>query len=209
MIAVKYDKGILLASDQVVYYGSGFQSARVSHFHKLTPAMLVGCTGELADFQSLVRTITGIIDDQESRSGGQVPTPSEIHNYIKRLLYQRRTKLKPLLVKIVVAGFNPDGSSFLALTDQRGVAWEDNIIATSLAADIRGLQLERAVGGSRDAVQAAMNDVWQGLYARHLLQNGPLEYFDVSADGIRKLDEVIITVDWGCLQAAWGTASIA
>jgi 20S proteasome subunit beta 7 len=208
IIAVKYDKGILLASDQVVSYGAGFQSAHVSHFHKLTPTTIVGCTGELGDFQSLVRTIIGIIDEDETRSGGRVPTPSEIHTYIARLLYQRRTKLKPLVVRIVLAGISPDGSLFLATSDLRGVSWEDSIITTGLAGSIKGLQLPRAVGGSRDAVQAAMNDVWYGLYTRHLLQRGPLEYFDVSADGIQKLDDVTINLNWSCIEATLGAANI-
>ena len=92
IIAAKYNDGIILASDRVVSYGSCFKFNDVSHFVQLTPNVVIGCTGELADFQELVDILRSVLVEEECKNNGQPLEPSEISNYIKRLMYQRRSK---------------------------------------------------------------------------------------------------------------------
>jgi 20S proteasome subunit beta 7 len=209
LIAVKYDNGVLLSADKMVTYGSSLFYGDFSHFSQISPNILLGCSGELSDFQELVKLLQRQVTAEECRTGGTGPTPAEVQNYIKRYLYQRRSKMNPLAVKCVLAGINRDGSSFLGVTDLYGTSWEDDIICTGIAAHLKGLQLDNAVGQDRDSVLRAVNEVWKGIYARSLVQNGPLEFYDVSATGIRQLAEVDVKVDWSCIEALWGREAIA
>jgi 20S proteasome subunit beta 7 len=211
IMAVKYDGGILLASDKMVCYGTSLFYSDFSHFETLSSRILVGCSGELSDFQELVKVLKQVIAAQECRSEGQTCYPAEIQNYITRYLYQRRTKMNPLCVKVVLAGINRDGTTFLGVTDMYGTSWQDDIICTGMAAHIKGLQLDEAVGKDRDTVFAAMSEVWKGIYARSMMQNGPLEYFDVNArEGkIQKRGDVEVGVSWSCIEALWGRDAVA
>jgi 20S proteasome subunit beta 7 len=209
LIAVKYDNGILLSADKMVTYGSSLFYGDFSHFSQISSNILLGCSGELSDFQELVKLLRRQVTAEECRTGGIGPTPAEIQNYIKRYLYQRRSKMNPLAIKVVLAGRNRDGSSFLGVTDMYGTSWEDDIICTGLAANLKGLQLDNAVGQDRESVFKAVNEVWKGIYARSLAQNGPLEFFDVNTTEIKRLEEVDVKVDWSCIEVLWGRNAIA
>jgi 20S proteasome subunit beta 7 len=209
IIAVKYDGGILIASDQSCSYGTSCHYMGVSHFHQLTPGIIIGGTGELADFQAIINVVSRQIEREETRSAGGFLSPAEVHNYIKRYQYMRRTKVDPWLITVVVAGVSPDGGLFLAVTDPWGTSWEERIITTGIAKHIKGQQLDAVVGGPKDAVFKAMNEVWQGIYSRYSLTRGPLEYFDVTATGITRLPDVKIAVNWSNLGALYGAGSVA
>jgi 20S proteasome alpha/beta subunit len=56
-------------------------------------------------------------------------SPSEIFNYLRSLMYQRRNKMNPLWNNLLVAGFK-DGKGFLGSVDLIGTAYEDDFLAT-------------------------------------------------------------------------------
>ena len=56
-------------------------------------------------------------------------SPSEIFNYLRSLMYQRRNKMNPLWNNLLVAGFK-EGKSFLGSVDLIGTAYEDDFLAT-------------------------------------------------------------------------------
>ena len=192
IIAVKYDGGIVLASDMTVTYGKSIKFANLSHFIEITPTCVIGASGDVGDFQALTEIIESIVREEQCKSGCETLTPSEIYTFVKRYLYQRRTNMKPLVIKVVVAGINADGTSFLAAADLYGTAWEDDFICTGIAAHMKGLQLDRAVGRTRDEVVQAIAEVWRGLKVRYCLSSGDVEIVDVSRDGVKKLDHLSI-----------------
>ena len=190
MIGIKYSGGIILTSDRAVSYGSQYKFANVPHFLTLTPSCVIGCTGEMADFQELSKLLSATVRQFECESGGEAPTPSEIFTLAKRVLYQRRNKLDPLMMKIVVAGVNRDGSSFLAAADMYGTNWEDDVITTGMGLHMKGLQLDRAVNRSRDEVITAIKQVMTGLCARTIQGAGPWDVIDITSDGITELEPI-------------------
>jgi hypothetical protein len=57
-------------------------------------------------------------------------TPRDIHQYLGRVMYNRRNKFDPLWNELVVAGFR-DGKPFLGAVDLIGTMYEDDVVATS------------------------------------------------------------------------------
>jgi 20S proteasome alpha/beta subunit len=112
--------------------------------------------------------------------------------------------MRPLAIKVIVAGWNPDGSTFLAATDLYGTSWSDDAIGTSISRYMQGLQIADAANGDREKVLEAMNDVWKGLYARDILQRGPLEYWELTDGKIKQLEDVVIQIDWVGRTQIWG-----
>lgn len=58
----------------------------------------------------------------------------EIHSYLSRLLYDRRSRFNPLWNSLVVGGLQRDGSSFLGVVDMLGASYEENYLATGFGA---------------------------------------------------------------------------
>lgn len=55
--------------------------------------------------------------------------PKSLYNWLTRVLYNKRSRMEPLWVDIVVGGIQ-DGEPFLGHIDIRGRAYEANVIAT-------------------------------------------------------------------------------
>lgn len=59
---------------------------------------------------------------------GQTRSPKEIHAYLTRVLYAKRSKVNPLYNSILIAGH--DEEPFLGYCDLYGSSFKDNIAAT-------------------------------------------------------------------------------
>lgn len=200
IIGIKYDSGILLASDRSISQGSCFKFSNVSHFHQLSPRIIIGCSGEYADFQELADALDAVVSEFRCRHFGEELSPREVANYVKRLMYQRRSKMNPFMLRCVLAGVAGDGSLFLCETDTHGTQWEDSAVTTGIAAYIKGRQLELAVNGTKAAAAAALKEVLLGLAARHSVMTGKIEIIDVSKDGIL-FSEADIDPNWEIIDA--------
>lgn len=206
IIAAKYNDGIILASDRVVSYGSCFKFSDISHFVQLTPNVVIGCTGELADFQELVDILRSVLVEEECKNNGKPLEPCEISNYIKRLMYQRRSKMNPFVMKCILAGVDDNNNKLLTCTDLYGIQWADDTVATGYGAYMQGLQIPNVLkqeNVSRDDVIQAIKDVMVGIVARHSTMMGPIEFVDVTKDGVKFLEPVEITPNWDVLDADW------
>jgi 20S proteasome subunit beta 7 len=196
IVAVKYDSGILLASDTVINYGRSPRFGGISHFRQLTPTVLIGASGEFADFQALLDVLQRPLRQAECESHGQPLTVSEIYNLVKRYLYDRRSRINPLAVEVIVAGIAPNGASFVGTADLYGTAWEDDFACTGPASYLRGLQIERVVNKSQAEVLAGITDVWRALTRRSALAHPTIEIIDVTHAGITKLPPLKIVLTW-------------
>ncbi|RIA04266.1 hypothetical protein BRARA_K01510 [Brassica rapa] len=55
--------------------------------------------------------------------------PKEVHNYLTRVMYNRRNKFNPLCNTLVLGGVN-NGESYPGMVSMIGVSFEDNHVAT-------------------------------------------------------------------------------
>lgn len=130
VLAVKYADGILMITDTLASYGGLARFKDVQRQHKVNSHTLLGGSGEFSDFQYITDTLLKelvlsdfIEDDGYSRS------PKEIHSYLARVLYNRRSKMNPLYNQLIVAGYE-DGESVLGAVDLYGSSYIDDILAT-------------------------------------------------------------------------------
>ncbi|EAY00390.1 Family T1, proteasome beta subunit, threonine peptidase [Trichomonas vaginalis G3] len=203
IVAAKYDGGILLASDLSITYGSMFRHNNVSHFVEVAPNIIIGASGEFADFQTLIEVIKSVILQQQCKHNGEYLTASEVHNYIKRYMYQCRSNMKPLSCKVIVAGINPDGSKFLACTDPYGASWESDHIGTGFGKYLQGLQIADVVNGSFDDVKKGITEVFRAVNARNTTANGKIEFITVTPQGINHLAPEQIDPNWEVVEGTW------
>merc|ERR1711998_174124 len=62
--------------------------------------------------------------------GGEM-SPSQIHSYLSRVMYNRRTKVNPLYNQLVIGGYDAKKKTgYLGAVDMYGSTFKENIVAT-------------------------------------------------------------------------------
>eukprot|EP00741_Cyanophora_paradoxa_P004561 tig00000808_g4429.t1 len=129
VIAIKYKDGVMLTADTLGSYGS---LARYKGLQRMQPVgkyTVVGAGGEYSDFQEIIKMLNELIDEDFCSDDGVEKGAAEIHSYLGRVMYNRRSKINPLWNSLVVAGYR-NGQSFLGVTDMLGTTYVDNFVAT-------------------------------------------------------------------------------
>lgn len=135
IIAVTYDKGVLIAGDLVASYGS---LARYRNCPRVIPVnqnIILGAGGDYADFQYVKSFIDQKIIDEECIDDGLKMKPKSLYCWLTRVMYQRRSKLDPFWNNLVIGGLQ-DGVPFLGTVDKLGTAYADKTICTGYGAHI-------------------------------------------------------------------------
>ncbi|KAI3959649.1 hypothetical protein MKW92_020554 [Papaver armeniacum] len=118
-----------MAADMGGSYGSTLRYKNVERVKPVGKHTLVGASGEISDFQEIMRYLDELIlydnmwDDDNSLG------PKEIHNYLTRVMYNRRNKFDPLWNSLVIGGVK-NGKKYLGTVSMLGVHFEDDHIAT-------------------------------------------------------------------------------
>jgi 20S proteasome subunit beta 7 len=138
VLGIKYRGGVMLAADTLASYGSMARYKDVRRISKVGDSSLVGASGEISDFQSLMESLVTMHQSDINQDDGYTRTPSEFFNYLRSLLYQRRNKGNPLWNQLLVAGYDHKSEAadkrFLGYVDLIGTAYEENYIATGFGA---------------------------------------------------------------------------
>ncbi|GMM37187.1 proteasome core particle subunit beta 7 [Saccharomycopsis crataegensis] len=151
VIAIKYKNGIVMAADNLGSYGS---LARFSNIERLIPVgkdTVVGISGDISDLQYIERALDELEVENDYDGASHPFKANHIHEYLNKLLYQRRSKLNPLWNAVVVAGINSDNEPFLAHNDLLGVQFSSPTLATGFGAHL-AIPLLRKVADKEEDV---------------------------------------------------------
>lgn len=97
---------------------------------------IVGFGGDVSDMQYLDRHLTELAIDETYTSttstANAQPTLNarNLHKYLSKLLYHRRSKFDPLWNSLLVAGLDEEGAPFLAAADLLGTTFSSPSLAT-------------------------------------------------------------------------------
>ncbi len=136
VFGIKYKDGVLLAADTAVAYGSMKKSKKATRMAELSSESAIACSGEMADFQELQKTLREKREADEIENDGAVfLKPRDYFNFLSRLNYQRRMKMDPIWTGSIIGGVRSDnGEPFLGMVDLYGTKIEGNFLITGLAA---------------------------------------------------------------------------
>ncbi|GMN34197.1 hypothetical protein TIFTF001_042013 [Ficus carica] len=110
-------------------YGSTLRYKSVERIKPVGKHSLLGASGELSDFQELLRYLDELILYDNMWDDGNSMGPKEVHNYLTRVMYNRRNKFNPLWNTLVLGGVK-NGQKYLGTVTMIGVHFEDNHVAT-------------------------------------------------------------------------------
>lgn len=145
VLGIKCRDGVVIAADTLGSYGSLARFRDISRLMKVNDSTIVGGFGDYADFQFIMKLLEQqTIDDNVIGDGVYRDAPS-IHNWLRCVLYNRRSKMNPLWNTIVVAGKSYSGEFYLGYVDKIGVSFEDKSVATGFGSYIAQPMMRRAM----------------------------------------------------------------
>ncbi|KAI1817751.1 proteasome endopeptidase complex, beta subunit [Poronia punctata] len=136
VIAIKYKDGVVMAADNLASYGSLARFTDVKRIRTFANSSIIGFGGDVSDMQYLDRHLTELaIDEAYTRTTSTSdarPTLNarNLHKYVSKLLYHRRSKFDPLWNSLLIAGLDDDGAPFLAAADLLGTTFTSPSLAT-------------------------------------------------------------------------------
>lgn len=198
VMAIKYRDGVMMIADTMASYGNLQRYKNVKRIHPFGKDCLVGYSGEVSDMQSINDTLASLYQEDLDQNDGFVKGPSEVFNYLRTVMYNRRGKGNPLWNQILVAGFR-EGKSFLGYVDLIGTSFEENFIATGFGAYL-GMPLIRErwhADMDEGEARALLEDCIRVCYYRDCKAFNKVILSKATSDGTLISEEPYeIQVDW-------------
>ena len=109
VIGITFDKGVIIAADQLASYGSLARFRNVQRVARINDKTIIGCGGDYADYQFLMQYIEQRVIEEASFEDNHQMSPSSLHSWLTRIQYNKRSNFDPLWCDWVVGGLNYDG----------------------------------------------------------------------------------------------------
>ncbi|KAI0028402.1 proteasome endopeptidase complex beta subunit [Vararia minispora EC-137] len=209
VLALKYKDGIMMAADCLASYGSLARFKDIQRLHEVGKFTVIGASGDMSDYQYLQTTLDELLISEEiTAADGHSLGPVEIHEYLSRLMYGRRSRLNPLWNSILVGGVK-DGKSFLAYVDLLGTTYSSSTLATGYGAYIAQPLLRKAVEGremdiDENEARKIMTDCLRVLFYRDARSLNKYQIATVTDSGVAISPSMELGTQWGFAEGIRG-----
>jgi len=197
VLGLKYKGGVMLAADTLASYGSMARYKDVRRIKSVGPCTLIGASGEISDFQSVMERLDGMNQEDLNQSDGYRRNPSEIFSFLRAVMYNRRSKMNPLWNQLLVAGFHGN-APFLGYVDLIGTAYEENFIATGYGAYLAIPIIRERWNPEMDEgeARALMEDCLRVMYYRDCRASNRIQIAKATAEGVLISDPYELSSEW-------------
>eukprot|EP01006_Ploeotia_vitrea_P017868 TRINITY_DN49104_c0_g1_i3.p1 TRINITY_DN49104_c0_g1~~TRINITY_DN49104_c0_g1_i3.p1 ORF type:complete len:207 (+),score=111.30 TRINITY_DN49104_c0_g1_i3:217-837(+) len=200
----------MMIADTMGSYGNMARFKDFHRLHKVNSTTAMGASGELSDLQYIRDMLEELtLGDFQQDDGSQL-TAKEVHSYLARVLYNRRSRVNPLWNELVVAGVEPgpNGQAFLGTVDLYGSNYEEDIIATGYGQYIAMplLRREWRADMTKQEARTLLEKCMTVLFYRHCRQINRYTLSDVTADGVDISEPFELEVKWNYKQFVVPTA---
>lgn len=197
VLGIKYADGVMLAADTMASYGNLARYKDTRRLQRVGDNTLIGASGEISDFQSLMDMLENMHQGDLNQDDGYTKSPTEIYNYLRAVMYNRRNKGNPLWNQLLVAGFR-EGAPFLGYVDLIGTAYEENYIATGFGAYLAmPLIRERWHADMEEGeARALLEDCLRVMFYRDCKASNRIQIAKATADGTLVSEPFELPTDW-------------
>lgn len=200
VLGIQFDGGVMLAADKLGSYGSLARYKDIPRLLQVNEHVILGCTGDYADFQFLRDIIDQKMIDEECLDDGIVTRAPSLHCWLTRVLYNRRSRFDPLWTTFVVGGLDDEGKPFLGYVDKLGTAYTAPQIATGFGAHLATPLLREEMDGkpllSEAAARALLVKCMTVCYYRDCRAYAKYQIATLKAGSISIEDDLEVKPDW-------------
>eukprot|EP00759_Apiculatamorpha_spiralis_P051121 PhF_6_TR5119/c0_g1_i1/m.7254/K02736/PSMB4; 20S proteasome subunit beta 7 len=202
VIAVKYNGGVVMASDTLLSYGSLAKVPNVPRSVIIGKRTAVCANGDYADFQNIVDSLEGVYRDLQLDRDGDQLGPTQVFTYLQRVLYQKRSDMEPALCTFVVVGWNKGANQpFLGVIDDIGTHWTADYAGTvfgqHMAVPLLRAQVEeKGLPKTRDDAIVLLEQCMRVLFYRECRTINRIQVVDASPAGVVISDPYVLDTNW-------------
>jgi 20S proteasome subunit beta 7 len=165
---------------------------------------IVGVGGDVSDMQYLERLLNALDVEENYISEGHTMNAKNLHQYLSKVMYQRRSKMNPLWNQTLVAGLDGEGKPFLSSVDLLGTTFSAPTLATGYGSMLAQPLLRKlaedesqVANVSREKAVQAIKDSMKVLFYRDARSLDRYSIAVVTKDGIElKEDEKLEQQSW-------------
>jgi len=163
----------------------------------------MAASGDHADFQFICEATDEMVQEDKLAQDGCRFGPRQLWNCLSNFLYHRRSKMEPLLVSLVVAGWSPvEQEPFLGVANSVGNRWEEEFASTGFGGRL-GTPLLRgyceATPRSQRTRAAALEILEKSMAIAHLRDckaGGVIQVTQIDANGVVIGKPYALPVNW-------------
>ncbi|KAL5363757.1 nucleophile aminohydrolase [Aspergillus floccosus] len=163
VIAVKFNGGVAIAADNLASYGSLARFTDVKRLRVFSDSAIVGFSGDVSDMQYIDRLLQSIDIRENYSSHGNMLNAKNLHTYLSKVLYKRRSEFNPLWNHILVVGFDGEKKPFLSSADLLGTTYSAPHLATGFGAHLAIPILRRLFPEERPVEQVTKEEAVAAL----------------------------------------------
>ena len=193
----------------------------VKRLRSFANSSVVGFSGDISDMQYLNRHLTdlALTEAYSSDDPDQLRlSAANLHTYLAKMLYRRRSKFDPLWNSLLVGGFDDDGKPFLAAADLLGSSFSAPSLCTGigsmLAQPILRLHAPDEESAAKLSQEDAVNVVKECMKVLFYRDARSLDKYSIAVitkDGVDlKEDEKLENMSWAFAERVkgYGTQSV-
>jgi 20S proteasome subunit beta 7 len=158
---------------------------------------IIGASGEMSDFQAIMKKLDNMDLEDMNQDDGYKRSPSEVFNFLRAVMYQRRNKGDPLWNQLIVAG-HKNNAPFLGFVDMIGTCYEENFIATGFGAYLAMPLIRERWSADMEEGEARglLEDCLRVLYYRDCRATYRIQIAKATNDGTLVSEPYEISHDW-------------
>lgn len=197
VLGIKYKDGVMIMTDTLASYGSMAMFKDVRRIVKVNEHTLVGGSGEFSDFQFLTDLLQDVSIENFVQDDGITQSPQEVHSFLTRVLYNRRSRSNPLYNQLIVGGVK-SGKKFLGFVDMYGSNYEEDMVATGYGSYIALPLMRRAWRPDLSEAEARtlLEDSMRVLYYRDCRSLNRFIISRATADGVSITEPYALKTEW-------------
>ncbi|KNC51536.1 uncharacterized protein AMSG_07435 [Thecamonas trahens ATCC 50062] len=167
VLGIKFDGGVMVAADTLGSYGSLARFRDLRRVRQAGEYTLLGGSGDYMDFEAMLEYVDELLLEDTTLDAPPSYTPRELHQYLARIYYNKRSEFDPLWNQLVVGGVR-DGDVFLGYVDLQGTHYEDETVATGYGSYIARPLLREAYRDDLTEAEArkVLEDAMRVLFYR-------------------------------------------
>ena len=231
VIAVKFKDGVVIAADNLgthvpnihtitllsrmssASYGSLARFTDIKRLRPFNATSIIGIGGDVSDMQYIDRLLNSLAINENHSSEGHHLSAANLHTYLSKVMYKRRSDINPLWNQILVAGLDGDGRPFLASVDLLGTTFSSPTLATGFGAHLAQPLLRKVVADeagvenvSREQAVEAVKECMKVLFYRDARSLDKYSIAVVTKDGGVELkeDEQLQNQSWAFAETIRG-----
>lgn len=185
-------------------YGSLARFTDVKRLRPFNDQAIVGVGGDVSDMQYLERLLNSLDVEENYTSEGHTMNAKNLHQYLSKVMYQRRSKMNPLWNHTLVAGLDGEGKPFLSSVDLLGTTFSAPTLATGYGSMLAQPLLRKlaedesqVANVTREQAVQAIKDSMKVLFYRDARSLDRYSIAVVTKEGIElKQDEKLEQQSW-------------